>query len=259
MGHLKVRGIILRLVNFKDYDRYLTVLTRDLGVISIYARRIRSAKNTFGQRCQLFSFADFTVFENKGRYSLNEVETVYTFGRLREDVLALTGAAQLAEIILDSVPEAQDQRFYELFLRACHELDRDEKLVYRTTWLAEMKLMHLLGYQPLLGRCRICDTSPEYAEEVYFDYRHAAVYCPMHGAPRLNEIVPTTGRISLALYRLLQYLEQAPIERTFAVQLEPALVDELGHFTLRYVDERLDRTYNKFTFFQDFGLPPKAP
>ncbi|NLF20932.1 MAG: DNA repair protein RecO [Clostridiaceae bacterium] len=260
MGHIKVRGIILRLVNFKDYDRYLSILTQDFGVLSVFAKGIRRSTNRLGSRCQLFSFADFELFESKGRYSIDGVETVSSFSKLQGDLLRLSAASQLAEIILDNANEQQgSDQLYALFVRACYELDLGRKDPFLITWAAEMKLMNLLGFQPQLAECRSCESPIEEDGEVYFDYHNAAVYCRRHGLVKFEEFRSNTAKISLALLRALRFLADCPLERSFSFDAAPELIEELGMFTLRFVEARLDKRYDKFSFFRDFGLPPKEP
>ena len=67
MAHVKVRGILLRLVKVKDSDAYLTLLTGELGLVEVYAKRLRTRTSKLWSKCQLFSFVDFILFENKGR------------------------------------------------------------------------------------------------------------------------------------------------------------------------------------------------
>ncbi len=256
MGHQKIRGIIIRLVNVKDYDRYLSVLTKDLGVISVYARRIRSAKSKLGSRCQLFSFGDFELFENKGHYSLNEVETVHTFPELQKDMLKLTAASALAEMILDNTHERQDsEALYELFIRACYELEKGAKDSYLITWLAEMKMMNVLGYRPQLQACRTCAAPIAEPLFAYFDYYNGSLYCDEHGLRKSLDITAPVGKISQAMLRLLRHLADCPLAKTFSVVANQELIDELGQFTLRFIGTRLDKNYDKFSFFKDFALP----
>ncbi len=260
MGHVKIRGIILRLTNVKDYDRYLSVLTKEHGILSVYARRIRSGKSKLGSRCQLFSFADFELFENKGHYSLNEVWSVYAFPGLQKDVLKLTAASQLAEIILDNTHERQDSEpLYELFVRACYELDRGEKDTYLLTWLAEMKMMNSLGYLPQLYTCRTCGQPIEEEGFTYFDFHNGQVYDREHGLRKSQDFTAEIGKVSRPLLTALRYLADCPIERTYTLQLSPAVIDELGQFTLRFVGARLDKNYDKFSIFKDFALPSADP
>ncbi len=261
MAHLKLRGLILRLVNVKDYDRYITILTRDAGLISVFARGIRRGKNKLAARCQLFTFGDFQIFSYKGRYSLDDAEIVYSFRNLQSDLLRLSAASQLAALVIDHVHEKEEAPpFYELLVRACYELDRGKKDPYMLTWLAQMKMMNFMGYQPdleLPGSA--AGQKPSQNETFYFDYRRAQLLTPREGQKALKDPRSPVSPVSGPLLSLLRYLEHCPIERTFSVRSDPGTVNELGQFTLRYLAEHLEKSYDTFSAFKDFALPPKDP
>ena len=42
---IKVKGIIIRQTNYSDYDKMLTVLTENMGKITVSAKGVRSMKN----------------------------------------------------------------------------------------------------------------------------------------------------------------------------------------------------------------------
>lgn len=260
MGHVKIRGIILRLVNVKDYDRYLTLLTREEGVVSVYAKRLRRAKNPLSSRCQLFSFADFYLFDYKNRYSLDDAELVYSFKNLQSDILRLSAASQLAALIIDHVHETDDASlFYDLFVRACYELDQGRKDPYMLTWLAQMKMMNFMGYQPQLDVSIGSAQAVPADETVCFDYRQGGLLSRREGEEALRDPRRAVSPLSPALLALLRYIESCPPEKIFSPRLQPDLIDELGRFTLRYITEHLDKSYDKFTDFKDFSLPPRDP
>lgn len=260
MAHEKLRGIILRLVSVKDYDRYLTILTRGQGVLSVYAKSARRPKNPLASRCQLFSFADFYLFKNKDRYSLNDAELVYSFTKLQSDILRLSAASQLAALIIDHVhAKEESEPFYELFIRACHELDRGEKDPYMITWLAQMKMMNFMGYQPVLDACVETGAPASGEQHLWFDYRNAGVLSERAGRAAAENYERSVSPLSRGLWQVLCHLETCPVERTFAMKLPVPLIDELGKFTLKYLSEHLDKSYDKFSSFRDFYLPPEAP
>lgn len=260
MAHVKVRGIILRLVNVKDYDRYITLLTRDMGVVSVFAKRLRRPKNPLSGRCQLFSFADFNLFAYKGRYTLDDAEVVYSFKNLQSDIFRISAASQLAAMIIDHVHEKEEAaEFYELFVRACYELDIAKKDPYMITWLAQMKMMNYMGYQPQLDVSIESGKAVDEEREIFFDYRRAGLLGAREGRAAIEQPGRAVSLLSPELLLILRFLEKCPPERTFSLNLPQPLIDELGRFTLRYLGEHLDKSYDKFTDFKSFSRLPKDP
>ena len=65
------KGLILREVKYKEADRILTVLTEDMGKITVKARGALRKGSKVAAATQLFAFSELTMFENKGRWSVN--------------------------------------------------------------------------------------------------------------------------------------------------------------------------------------------
>ena len=248
MANVKVRGIILRMTNFKDYDKYLSILTRDLGIISVFAKGIRRPKNRFNSSCQLFSFNDFELFYNKGRYSLNEASNVTVFKKLHSDIYLLTAASQIAEIILDNGQDIEaSPRMYELIVRSFYELERGEKDAKTTTLAAMLKLTSYLGYKPLLDSCFECDNVFLHDEFVYFDFRSASLYCSKHVIKVRDDYNTNIRQISPALLQALRYISDSSLEKTFSFTLNETLQDEMKAFTNLYLIERYEKSYDKIS------------
>ena len=62
----KVNGVVLRELQMKESDKVITVLTRELGVISIYAKGAMRLKNKFHSSTGLFTYSEFVIFVGRG-------------------------------------------------------------------------------------------------------------------------------------------------------------------------------------------------
>lgn len=255
MGLKKVRGIVLRLINVKDYDAYINILSKDLGLVSVYAKGLRRKKSPLLSKTQIFTFADFIIFENKGRFSLNDVDIVYQFMSVSEDMLRLTAASQVVELIMDQTHEAHEAyMFYELLLRFLYALDRKEKSVLLLTCISEMKILSSIGYTPRLDYCLTCERNIESDEAIYFDFNNAGILCEKDQKKATQLIYADIRKVSYNLLEALQYIESSDVARLFAIDANRDFIEELYQFVLHYKEVRLDKTYDKFKFFREFGF-----
>ena len=60
------KGLILREVKYKEADRILTVLTEDMGKITVKARGALRKGSKTAAATQLLAFSELTMFENRG-------------------------------------------------------------------------------------------------------------------------------------------------------------------------------------------------
>ena len=70
--YLTIRAIVLRVTDYNDRDALLTVLSRDHGKLTIKARGLRRKNSPLIAPCQLLAYGEFTLFEYKGQYTINE-------------------------------------------------------------------------------------------------------------------------------------------------------------------------------------------
>ncbi len=84
-----VRGFVLRAVPVGDADRILDILTRERGLIKPSARGARRTRSRMLASTQEFALSDFTLFSNRSRLIVNEVELVESFIGLQSDLTKL--------------------------------------------------------------------------------------------------------------------------------------------------------------------------
>ena len=80
---LKVNGITLSAVNYKESDRILNVFTLERGKITVNARGVRKATARMKALSEPFCFAEAVLAEKNGRFTATEVNVFDTFYPLR--------------------------------------------------------------------------------------------------------------------------------------------------------------------------------
>ena len=88
--YLKIQGLVLRRTEYNDSDVLLTILTRDQGKLTAKARGLRRRNSPLTAQCQILSFAEFTLFEYRGMYTVNEAVSIELFHPLRRDIVKLS-------------------------------------------------------------------------------------------------------------------------------------------------------------------------
>ena len=128
--YLTIQAIVLRVTDYNDRDALLTVLSRNHGKLTIKARGLRRKNSPLVAPCQLLAFGEFTLFEYKGQYTINEAQSLELFSHLRRDLSKLSlGSyfAQVAEVISqEDLPNPELQSLLLNCLYALSKLDMDE-------------------------------------------------------------------------------------------------------------------------------------
>ncbi|SRR5258708_34581240 len=146
MRTVTVEGIIIKRVNVGEADRILTVMTRDLGKVSVKATGVRRITSRRSSHVELLNVARLYLYKGKGMMVLTEVVMMESFEGLKADLRKIGFAYHVCELVNGLCPENQENRqVYDLLKRTFERLTAQEDLV-RVASQFEIDLLRLLGY-----------------------------------------------------------------------------------------------------------------
>ncbi|MBR7123150.1 MAG: DNA repair protein RecO [Oscillospiraceae bacterium] len=155
--YLTTRGLVLRITNYSDTDALLTILTHTHGKLTVKARGLRRKNSPLVASCQLLAYSEFTLFEYRGKYTINEANTIDLFSNLQRDLqkLALgTYFSQVAEVLCqEDIPNPELLSLLLNCLYALSVLDTPERTVKA---VFELRASCIAGYTPDLQGCYRC-------------------------------------------------------------------------------------------------------
>ena len=243
--YLKTEGLVLRVSPFQEADAMLSVLTRGHGLLSVRARGLRRAKSPLKGACQLLAYSEFTLFENRGFYTVNEAAALEMFLPLRDDLERLTLAqyfAQVAEVL--SQEDAPQSGILPLTLNAIYALTKLNLPQRQIKAVFELRAMCVSGFQPELHGCAVCGAeAPE-----RFDVSEGCLICAGCGG---SGIRMPLGRGALAAMRYITLCEPKKI---FSFRLEPQALDELADIAEAYLITKLERGFSTLDFYKSLLL-----
>lgn len=243
--YLKTEGLVLRVSPFQEADAMLSVLTRGHGLLSVRARGLRRAKSPLKGACQLLAYSEFTLFENRGFYTVNEASALEMFLPLRDDLERLTLAqyfAQVAEVL--SQEDAPESSILPLTLNAIYALTKLNLPQRQIKAVFELRAMCVSGFQPELHGCAVCGAeAPE-----RFDVSEGCLICARCGG---SGIRMPLGRGALAAMRYITLCEPKKI---FSFRLEPQALDELADIAEAYLITKLERGFSTLDFYKSLLL-----
>ena len=80
-----VTGLVLKSIPVGDYDRRITILTKERGKIGAFVKGTRRQNSRLAAASNPFSFGEFKLFEGRNSYNVMEVNISNHFKELRED------------------------------------------------------------------------------------------------------------------------------------------------------------------------------
>lgn len=246
--YLTIQGIVLRVTDYNDRDALLTVLSRAHGKLTIKARGLRRKNSPLIAPCQLLAYGEFTLFEYKGNYTINEAHSIELFTPLRRDLTKLalgTYFAQAAEVIsMEDLPNPELQSLLLNCLYALSKLNLPEMLVKS---VFELRSACLAGYTPDLYGCHVCGSQkPE-----RFDLSAGQLECRGCRSGESNGIrMPVTPGILEAM----RYICLCDPKRLFSFQIGPDTLEQLSALTESYLQTQLERGFSALDFYKSLLL-----
>jgi len=163
MEPVKTTGVVIRTTAGKNSSLALTVLSPDMGKISVWARGAKSQKNPMHSGCTLLSYGEFILLPRGEMYALTSASPLRSFYHLREDVEKLSYAVYFAELAGLLFGEGTDAtEAVRLLLNTLHYLEQDLKDPLDLKVLYEIRLMCVAGFMPHTESCMQCG-SPDAA------------------------------------------------------------------------------------------------
>ena len=157
------RGLVLRETETRETDKILTLLSEDRGKISVIARGARRKNCRFAAGAQSLAWSEWTLYQRKDWYYVNEGSTLELFEGLRGDLRALALGFYMAELTeCVTLPEEPAPELLRHLLNGLYALSALHKPPELVKPAFEMKLLCLAGFEPLVNACEACGrTDPE--------------------------------------------------------------------------------------------------
>lgn len=239
------KALVLREVKYKEADKILTVLTESDGKLTVKARGALRKGCKFGASAQVLAYSEMTLFGNKGKWSLNEAETLEQFLPLRSDIEKLALGSYFAEA-LESVSDedSPDPAMLQLGLNSLFALSRGLYTHEHIKAVFELRLMSLSGFEPDVFGCAVC--GKEEAEDAMFSLNGGVVHC--------RTCPPGSSGVSLPLSReclaAMRYIVMAEPKKIFSFSLPEAAEKQLSAVTEAYMCAQLERGFGALEYWK---------
>lgn len=242
--YLNIQGIVLRVTDYNDRDALLTVLSRNHGKLTVKARGLRRKNSPLIAPCQLLAYGEFTLFEYRGMYTINEAHSIELFTALRRDLTKLslgTYFAQAAEVISqEDLPNPELQSLLLNCLYGLSKLNLPEPLVKS---VFELRAACLAGYTPDLYGCHICGgQTPD-----RFDLTAGQLEC--RGC-RNHESDGIRMPVTPGLLEAMRYICLCDPKRLFGFQVGEETLEMLSGLTEAYLSTQLERGFSALDFYK---------
>ncbi len=242
--YLTTRALVLRVTDYNDRDALLTLLTPEHGKLTAKARGLRRKNSPLVAPCQLLALGDFTLFEYRGSYTVNEAASVELFQPLRRDLTKLslgTYFAQVAELICQE--DMPNPELLSLVLNCLHMLCKDTP-DHKVKAVFELRCACLAGYMPDVSGCQSCGSG----EVSLFDLSAGTMVCSQC-RNRANG-----GGIRMPMnpgvFQAMAYICLCDSKKLFSFELGQENMHLLCQIAEAYLSTQLERGFSALDFYK---------
>ena len=247
--YLNTKGLVIRVTPYNDTDTLLSVLTPEHGRLTVKARGLRRKNSPLIAPCQLLSFAEFTLFEYRNMYTINEAHAIELFSPLRKDLQKLSlGSyfAQAAETMSqEDLPNPELLSLVLNCLFALAKLNLPEMMVKA---VFELRSACLSGYTPDLYGCYRCGCdNPD-----RFDISEGRLECVACRDPASTGLrMPVTPGVLDAM----RYICSCDSKKLFSFHASAETMEALSYITESYLSTQLERGFSALDFYKSLLIP----
>lgn len=241
--YLTIQAIVLRVTDYNDRDALLTVLSRNHGKLTLKARGLRRKNSPLIASCQLLAYGEFTLFEYRNQYTINEAHSLELFQPLRRDLTKLslgTYFAQVCDVLSqEDLPNPELQALLLNSLYAISKLGVSEQKVKA---VFELRAATLAGYMPDLFGCHICGCqTPD-----RFDLSLGQLECTDCRSSGGGIRMPVTA----AVLEAMRYICLCDPKKLLLFQIGSENLERLANLTEAYLLTQLERGFSTLDFYK---------
>ena len=243
----QTRGIVLKQTKLGEFDKIVTVYTRDHGKVRAVAKGACRPKSKLGGNVEPLTHSLLFLAKGRNLDILTQGQTIDGFLALKSDLWRIAWGFYDLELVDAFTAEGGENRpVFDLLLDILNQLSRPETGEIALRYF-ELHLLHHLGYRPQLRRCVTCDRTLEPVVNSFRSGR-GGVICPAcdrqdyaQRAPMTDELLESSLPVSVEALKVLRLCQNYDYATAARVRLKPDLSRELERILHEYIRHILQR------------------
>jgi DNA repair protein RecO (recombination protein O) len=249
------QAIVLRRVEYGDYDLIVTLFTPDQGKIAVIAKSAKKSTKRFPGILELFARLEVVISRGRrkgGLAMLQEASLRSAFFHIRHSILKTAYASYWSELLNLWLEEGQPQpALYRLLAYALGELDAQGTPPAVLSLMFQLRLLALSGFRPNLEHCTLCRCDPtcKLEDKVYASLSKGGIVCCDCASGQSHDQLKT-WRLTKGSVKQLRWLESGDPTRARRLRFSSQTLAQGQAFMEAFVPYHLGRTPRSLRFLQ---------
>lgn len=248
MKLLKVKGVVIKEIPYKDNDKIITLMTDKLGKISCMAKGAKKTNSALLASCQLLVYSEFVLYKGTNFYHINSAETIDTFYSLRTDYDKLEKAYEVTKVLNNLVVENEDtESILSLYLNSLFIISKDMLKYDYVMSIFKLKMLVLLGYSPSIISCVNCNKRMLSEENIgyYYSFNTNSILCGecYSALKKTNDNRIKNGyyiSLSMAAFYGITYIIASDTKKVFSFKVDDKALQEIVKIADRLYIEQIN-------------------
>jgi len=196
MEYIKVKGIVCRIVEYKESDKILSVLTFEKGKMSIVAKGVKKRGAKFAHAARLFYCGEFECVISQGMPVLTGASMIKDFFEITGDIETLYYASHFMDVASCFIQEDQEAKEQmALLLNSLYLLMKHDNPYKLLTAILEFRFAALEGAAPVTDVCVDCKKELTDDQSYSFSLVEDGVSCCKTGTPISSSVLMAIDHI----------------------------------------------------------------
>ena len=250
MTSFTTSAVILRRIEFGDFDLIISFFTLHKGKISAIAKSAKKSVKRFSGILEPFS--NLQVVCSPGRRNvlpvLQEAILQRPFTNIGFDILKTAYASYWAEMVHEFMEEGSPQAsVFDLLIQVFAALDAGITPPEFLSILFQLHFMVMAGFSPNLSQCGNCRCPVELFKtpRVQFDLKKGSIVCPRCSSGHLNYI-----SLSISTIKQLLWIEHGDFNKAGRIRLTQQAIGEGQQLLESFVRFHLGKKLRSLAFLQ---------
>ena len=234
----KTEAIVLRRFDYGESDWIVTFYTSDFGKIRGIAKGARRSQKRFANTLELFSCSHI-LFSRRGKEGLALIEDSCIsshYPHIRENLDKTLTASYLLDLTDQFTMEyKKSAELFQLLQRFLHQID-GEAVSEALVRFFEIRLLRLVGYEPVLDQCVTCKIPVKNGDVYRFNPRSGGVKCESCGQ---NDDIALS--LSLGTIRTLLLGRDIEMDRINRLTMDDRSLEESGRLMVHFIRHLLGK------------------
>ena len=171
----KTYGIVLSWIKYKESSKIVTILTEDLGKVSIMAQGALKPRSQLLAVTEVFCRSHFELKKGKSLYYVESAELESSNYGLRQDINRLAYGFYALELVEKTIPEGEPSpKIFAMLQKVLESISSSKSSLLPLTAF-EIKVISMLGYRPQISACIHCGKA--ISEEWTFSIHDGGLVC----------------------------------------------------------------------------------